>query len=301
MSAPPALSQPDRRMDALVANGEFPITAKDFDVISGIMMAQTGISLPIAKANLVYSRVAKRLRQLGLRDFKEYCALVTSADGAAECQEMIASLTTNVTRFFREPHHFEHLKTKILPDLVAAARTGGRIRLWSAACSSGQEPYSMALTLLSVMPDAAKYDVKILATDIDPNMLKAGAEGIYDEAALEPVPASLRERWFRALNDGTGRRQAVDEMRKLVSFKKLNLIGSWPIRNKFHAVFCRNVAIYFENDTQEMIWSRFFPLLEDQAALYIGHSERVSGLAEALLRSDGITIYRPNGAKGARA
>jgi chemotaxis protein methyltransferase CheR len=136
----------------VVANAEFPFTARDLDVITRIMTREVGISLTGAKANLVYSRLAKRVRKLGLRSFAAYCALVESTEGEAERGEMIAALTTNVTRFFREPHHFEHLRDKLLPGLIARAKRGERVRLWSAACSSGQEPYSMALTVLEQFP-----------------------------------------------------------------------------------------------------------------------------------------------------
>ncbi|OYV30869.1 MAG: chemotaxis protein, partial [Acidocella sp. 20-61-6] len=265
-----------RPSGGMVEGGEFTLSASDFSAIAKIMMTETGISLPENKTNLVYSRLAKRLRSLGLKTFSQYCSLVTSPAGRDERQTMIAALTTNVTRFFREPHHFEHLKTQILPRLIETARKRAPVRLWSAACSSGQEPYSIALTLLSLMPDAGKYDIRILATDIDPNVLAEGEVGIYDQAAVEPVPAALRGRWFSALNDGTSRLRINDEVRALVSFRKLNLIGQWPMRGKFQAIFCRNVVIYFENDTQDKIWSRFVPLLDLQGALYIGHSERVS-------------------------
>ena len=276
----------------LVENAEFSLTSRDLALIARITLQEAGISLSGAKANLVYSRLAKRVRKLELTSFAEYCALVESDAGKQERGEMIAALTTNVTRFFREPHHFQHLRERVLPGLVTHARAGGRVRLWSAACSSGQEPYSIALTLLSVMPDAPRHDVKILATDIDPNVLATGEAGIYDASALEPVPMSLRKAWFSSLNDGTGCLRANDELRGLVSFRKLNLIGSWPMRGKFHAIFCRNVVIYFDGDTQEAVWSRMTPLLEDNGALYIGHSERVSGPAEALFVNDGITTYR---------
>lgn len=285
----------------IVDNGEFTMAKRDFDMIAGIMMREAGISLAANKANLVYSRLAKRLRALGLRNFGQYCALVTAAEGEVERQTMIAALTTNVTRFFREPHHFEHLKTQILPGLIAHAKKQQKIRLWSAACSSGQEPYSMALTLLALLPDAAKYDIRILATDIDPNVLAAGAEGVYEPSLVEAVPASMRSRWFSTLKDGSGNLRIAEEARALVKFRKLNLIGNWPMRGKFQAIFCRNVVIYFENDTQEQIWARILPLLDAQGALYIGHSERVTGAAEAKLRSDGITIYRHAGVKGALA
>jgi chemotaxis protein methyltransferase CheR len=278
--------------EALIDGAEFLLTAKDFRTIAGIMRADAGIALQDNKANLVYSRLAKRLRACGLRSFSEYCALIASSGGQDEREAMIAALTTNVTRFFREPHHFEHLKAEILPPLIAQAKRGGRVRLWSAACSSGQEPYSMALVLLSLWPDAANYDIKILATDIDSNMIALGKGGVYVAEAVEAVPPALRQRWFTPLNDAAGSLRVAEELRALVAFRKLNLIGDWPMRGRFGAIFCRNVVIYFENDTQAEIWSRMIPLLEPDAALYIGHSERVSGPAERHLRSDGITTYR---------
>jgi chemotaxis protein methyltransferase CheR len=282
----------------LVESGEFALTARDFEAIAGILMKEVGISLGAGKANLVYSRLGKRLRALGLSSFAQYVTLVSAHQGEAERQAMIAALTTNVTRFFREPHHFEHLKTKILPGLIARARDQQPIRLWSAASSSGQEAYSMALTLLSQMPEAPKYDIRILATDIDPNMLAMGEAGIYDAALLEPVPQPLRQRYFAPAPDGSGRMQAAEELRGLVKFRKLNLIGHWPMRGPFQVIFCRNVVIYFDSPTQEKIWTRLAPLLDRQGALYIGHSERVSGPAEASFRGDGITIYRPGAATG---
>jgi chemotaxis protein methyltransferase CheR len=276
--------------DGLVIEGEFHLSATDFSTICRIMLDEAGIALGENKANLVYSRLAKRLRTLRLTTFREYCAVVTSPTGAAERQTMIAALTTNVTRFFREPHHFEHLKTAILPPLVDQARKGGRVRLWSAASSSGQEPYSMGMTLLSLMPDAARYDIKILATDIDPNVLQEGQAGIYPESAMDSVPPALRARWF--INDAPGTVSAHEELRSIVTFRKLNLIGNWPMNGRFHAIFCRNVVIYFSNETQAKVWSRIAPLLEPNGVLYIGHSERISGPAEKLLRSDGVTTYR---------
>jgi chemotaxis protein methyltransferase CheR len=276
--------------EGLVAEGEFHLSPADFNTIARIMLAEAGITLAENKANLVYSRLAKRLRALGLATFKDYCAIVTSPQGETERQTMIAALTTNVTRFFREPHHFEHLKTVILPPLLPLAKKGGRIRLWSAASSSGQEPYSMAMTVLSLIPDAARYDIKILATDIDPNVLREGQEVVYAESAMESVPPALRARWFVA--DASGSMRANDDLRALVTFRKLNLIGNWPMNGRFHAIFCRNVVIYFSNETQSKVWGRIAPLLEPDGVLYIGHSERISGVAEQMLRSDGVTTYR---------
>jgi chemotaxis protein methyltransferase CheR len=271
-------------------DGEFHLSTADFNTIAKIIHAEAGIALAENKGQLVYSRLAKRLRSLGLASFKEYCDLITHDDGAAERQAMIAALTTNVTRFFREPHHFEHLKTIILPPLLQKAKQGGRVRLWSAACSSGQEPYSIGMTVLSLMPDAGRYDVKILASDIDPNMLREGQEAVYPEAAMQSVPPALRAKWFT--NVGPGSARAGEELRALVTFRKLNLIGNWPMQGLFHVVFCRNVVIYFNAETQARVWGRIAPLLEPGGVLYIGHSERISGAAEQILRSDGVTTYR---------
>jgi chemotaxis protein methyltransferase CheR len=288
-------AQPNAQEDLAVGPlSDGPVLrAQDFSQIAAILHTDTGIHLPESKTSLVYSRLAKRLRALGLRSFREYCTLITTHEGADERQEMIAALTTNVTRFFREPHHFEHLKRVTLPPLVAAARRKGRVRIWSAGCSSGQEPYSIALTLLSLMPDAADFDVKVLATDIDPNMIAAGRAGVYDDDALSAVPADMRKRWFApASGQGSGKWSANDGLRQLVAFRELNLIGSWPMRGPFHAIFCRNVVIYFDLKTQSQMWGRFVPLIAPGGFLYIGHSERLTGPATAAFSSEGVTTYR---------
>lgn len=275
-----------------VGSGEFRITSNDCRQIASIMRVETGVVLDEGKINLIYSRLAKRLRSLRLQSFADYCELIASPDGKSERDAMIAALTTNVTRFFREPHHFEHLKNTILAPLIAHTKEGKKIRLWSAACSSGQEPYSMALTVLSLLPDAANYDIKILATDIDPNMIALGKAGIYDETLMSDVPTELSRRWFEPAKDRPGAFRAGKELREMVSFRKMNLIGDWPMSGSFNAIFCRNVVIYFDDETKMKIWDRMIRLLEKSAALYIGHSERIGGHVEQLLRSDGITTYR---------
>ena len=289
----PEPATPPRRRQ--LVEGEFFFTEEDFDRIAKMLHDDAGIYLPEAKATLVYSRLAKRLRALGLESFHEYCAILTEdgGRGAGERQQMLAALTTNVTRFFREPHHFDHLKAKVLPALLDAAKRGGRVRLWSAACSTGPEPYSMALTLLSLMPEAAQYDVRILATDIDPNVVAEGRRGVYRADAVEPIPQEMRTRWMRRVTeDGELAWSVGEEMRKLVSFRELNLIGPWPMKGPFDVIFCRNVVIYFEDETQARVWSRFKPLLAPQGRLYIGHSERLNGPAAAAFVSDGLTTYR---------
>lgn len=281
-----------RGQNSGLVEGEFLFTTEDFRKIAQILHSHAGIALAEGKAALVYSRLAKRLRSLGLRSFHEYCALVEDAKGVDERQAMMAALTTNVTRYFREPHHFDHLRDVVLPPLVDRARKGGRVRLWSAACSNGQEPYSMAITVLAALPEAANLDIKILATDIDPNMIAEGRAGIYREDAVEPVPLDLRRKWFKKVPVGADTRWGVaDELRELVSFRELNLIGDWPMKGKFDAIFCRNVVIYFDEPTQERIWSRFAPMLEPGGTLYIGHSERVTGPATEVFETTGLTTY----------
>ena len=278
-----------------LVEGEFVFTSEDFRRIAHILHSHAGIALHEGKAALVYSRLAKRLRALGLRSFRDYCSLIDGIEGVDERQAMTAALTTNVTRFYREPHHFDHLRDVVMPVLAERARRGERVRLWSAACSNGQEPYSMAMTVLSVLPNAADLDVRILATDIDPNMVAEGAAGLYVEEALDAAPPLLRHRYFEKAGMGPLGRpmlSAGPELRDLVSFRELNLIGDWPMRGKFDVIFCRNVVIYFDDETQERVWNRFLPAMTADGVLYIGHSERVSGPASAKLRTSGLTTYQ---------
>ena len=280
-----------------LVEGEFAFTAEDFRRIASMIHADAGIHLQESKATLVYSRLAKRLRSLGLENFREYCALIQDAEGVDERQKMLAALTTNVTRFFREPHHFEHLSSRVLPPLIDLARRGGRVRLWSAACSSGPEPYSMAMALLSLMPNAGDYDIRILATDIDPNVTATGRAGVYAEDLTAGIPRDQLTRWFEQTQTDRGEKawRAGAALQQLVSFRELNLIGNWPMKGKFDAIFCRNVVIYFEEATQSKIWARFTPLMTPNARLYIGHSERVTGPAVSQLVGDGLTTYKLSG------
>jgi chemotaxis protein methyltransferase CheR len=280
-----------------LVDGEFAFTAQDFRQIADLLYEQAGISLSESKATLVYSRLAKRLRALGLATFSEYCALVASGEAADERATMLNALTTNVTRFFREPHHFDHLRDQVLTPMIPQIKAGKRVRIWSAACSSGQEPYSIALTLLSLLPDAARYDVKILASDIDSLMVAHGREGVYNEELVEPIPGAFRERWMRREEGQRGSWRMGDEAKALVAFRELNLIGAWPMKGPFDAIFCRNVVIYFDEPTQERIWGRFAELMPQGAHLYIGHSERVGPLSTHLFSSDGLTVYRRTGAR----
>ena len=283
-----------------LGSSEFEMSDRDFKDIAAMLYADAGIYIPVTKSTLVYSRLVKRLRALNLANFADYCELVGSPQGSGERLEMLSALTTNVTRFFREPHHFEHLSAHVLPPLLETARRGGRVRLWSAACSTGPEPYSMALTVLSLEPNAAALDVRILASDIDPRVVEEGRRGIYPAAALGEVPVALRNRYFApVVGDERRGLQASEELRRLVVFRTLNLNGAWPMPGKFHVIFCRNVVIYFDEPTQQAVWSKFANKLERRGILYIGHSERVTGPAAARFVSDGVTAYRLKDGDGA--
>ena len=228
---------------------------------------------------------------------RNYRPLLSGTEVLKERQRRLPGLPPNETRSSRGPPHFDHLRDKVLPPLLDAARRGGRVRIWSAACSSGQEPFSIAMTILSLMPDAADRDVKVLATDIDPNMVAEGRAGQYAPHLLEGIPPDYRKKYTVPAAGGAVR--MADDVRALVTFNELNLIGDWPMKGKFDAIFCRNVAIYFEDDTQARLWSRFAPLVNTDGALYIGHSERIQGPAAAAFRPDGVTTYRK--IEGARA
>lgn len=270
---------------------EFILDAEDFRQIAETLHASAGIVLSDQKMQLVYSRLTKRLRALGLSSFRDYCALIQDRDGADERQHMIAALTTNVTRFMREPHHFNHLRTVVLPPLLKRAAQGGRVRIWSAGCSSGQEPYSIAMTVLSLMPNAADRDIKILATDIDPNMIAMGQDGIYPDNEFSEMSRAERGRWLEPCDDGTDDWRVAEDMRRLVAFKELNLIGPWPMRGSFEVIFCRNVVIYFDEATQAKIWSRFAAALDKGGYMYVGHSERLAGPAKSKFNLVGPTMY----------
>jgi chemotaxis protein methyltransferase CheR len=287
--------------DEVLASGEYPLTRRDLSEIAAMIYADAGIYLNDSKASLVYSRLSKHIRNLGMSGFRQYCTLVASPEGAAVRREMLSHLTTNFTRFFRENHHFEHLRDEVLQGLIARAKSGGRVRIWSAACSDGQEPYSIALTVMSLLPNATDYDFRILATDIDPKILETARAGAYDEGALESVSPAMRKQWFREV-DVSGRRkfQIDDRVKKLITFNELNLMAQWPFKGSFDVIFCRNVVIYFDEPTQMKIWSRFASLLPEGGHLYIGHSERVSGDSKNLFDNIGITTYRYTGKQGGR-
>lgn len=277
---------PKRRRGQILVEGEFEFRREDFEEIAALLREQSGIALQESKSALVYARLSKRLRQLGCKDFAEYCERIASPDAAEERIVMLTALTTNYTSFFREPHHFEHFRREVAPALIKSAREGARVRMWSAACSTGEEPYSLALTLLDVFPDAAKHDIRILATDIDRKCVATARAGIYKQEAVAQIKPALRDRWMVA---EAGAWRVKDEVKQLLTFNELNLMGSWPMRGRFDIIFCRNVVIYFDDETQARLWPRFKNAMAPHARLYIGHSERIDTPG---FETDGLTIYR---------
>lgn len=287
--------------DEVLASGEYPLTRRDLNEIAAMIYSDAGIALNDSKASLVYSRLSKHIRNLGLSGFRAYCQLVASQEGVSERREMLSHLTTNFTRFFRENHHFEHLRDEVLPGLVQRAKSGGRVRIWSAASSDGQEPYSIALTVFQAFPNVLDYDFKILATDIDPKILAVARQGAYDEQALETVSPAIRKQWFKEVEiNGRRKFQVDDRLKRLITYNELNLMAQWPFKGKFDVIFCRNVVIYFDEPTQMRIWTRFADLLPVGGHLYIGHSERVSGDSKNDFDNIGITTYRYLGKNGGR-
>lgn len=277
-----------------VVEREFPFSDRDFSYLSSLVRERSGIVLGANKRNMVYARLARRLRELGLRSFAEYCKFVQSEAGAAEIGAMINAVTTNLTRFFREPHHFEDLRRAVLTRATARAKRGGqmRLRVWSAGCSSGEEPYSIAMTIADGLPSLAQWDARILATDLDSSMVAKARAGSYPASALADLPKATRSRYFRAQRcQGVACLTVTEQLRRMVVFKELNLLGRWPMSGPFDVIFCRNVMIYFDAATKSELVRRFADLLEPGASLYVGHSELLLD-QQCNFRLDRNTIYR---------
>jgi chemotaxis protein methyltransferase CheR len=263
--------------------------AADLAAIAAIVHDATGIVIAQGKESMVQSRLGKRLRALGMTEYSSYLALVQSPHGAEEMARMLSALTTNVTSFFRESHHFEHLRSIALPPLIARARAGGKVRIWSAGCSNGQEPYSVAMVIADMAADIDRLDIRILATDIDAEIIAIGSAASYDSAAADPVSPDLRKRF---LTQAGGKVTVSAAVRNLVHFRTLNLHSPWPMQGRFDIIMCRNVVIYFDAAMQAALWQRFEAALAPGGWLYVGHSERVATGAGSRLRSSGITTYR---------
>jgi chemotaxis protein methyltransferase CheR len=271
---------------------EFHFSDADFRSLVVLAREHTGIALSDSKRNLVYGRLSRRLRALGFDTFREYRDFLQSPAGEQEIERFINSISTNLTKLFRESHHFDHFRTHVAAAFAQGRnKFGGKLRIWSAGCSTGEEPYSIASVLRREITDAERLDVKILATDIDTDVIAKGSQGEYSVDALSDVPAMYRE-FMRQKEKGGKAVQMGPELRNLISFKRLNLMDTpWPFHGKFDAIFCRNVMIYFDGPTKANLIDRFIAQIKPDGWLYIGHSESLLG-SHPNLELMGRTIYR---------
>jgi chemotaxis protein methyltransferase CheR len=268
---------------------EFAFSDADFRGLAGLAYEYAGIALAESKRNLVYTRLSRRLRALGLASFRDYRNYLASTE--SELEQFINAISTNLTRFFREGHHFDHFRAHIaVPFSTHLSRSAGRrLRVWSAGCSTGEEPYTIAIVLAHQIRDIAQHDVRILATDIDTAVLTKGMAGEYPLSGIGDIPKTYQG-YFRPSDSGSD--VVMDaSVRSLIRFGRLNLMESWPFRGKFDAIFCRNVMIYFDNPTKAQIVDRFTQQLQPGGFLYIGHSESLMG-SHPGLRLVGRTVYR---------
>ena len=264
---------------------EFVFTSADFERIRKLIYEHAGISLSVAKQDMVYSRLARRLRETGKRTFSDYLALLERGD-KLEWEKFVNSLTTNLTSFFREPHHFP-----ILADHLKKMPTNSTIKIWCCASSTGEEPYSIAMTVVEAF-NSFNVPVTIMASDLDTNVLATAAKGVYPRDRVDRLSPERLSRFFVK---GTGAQEGLytvkPELRRLVSFQRLNLLEtSWSVRGPVDVLFCRNVMIYFDKPTQYKILKRFAPMMSENGLLFAGHSESFLHAAD-LFRSQGKTVY----------
>ena len=277
----------------------YSITDDEFQAFQHLIYTETGITLNESKRCLVCSRLSKRLRSLQLNSYLDYYDYLLRRDeGGEELQRMVNCITTNKTDFFRESHHFHFLTQTVFPKLVALSKSGGprRLRIWCAASSRGHEPYSIAMTVREFAPFDASWDVRLLASDIDTDVLATAQAGVFNVDDLEPVPLRLKQRYFqRGVGKFAGQARVKPELRNLIAFRQINLIADhWPIHTKFDVIFCRNVMIYFDTPTQKKVIDHLTQYLTPGGYLLLGHSENIQWAA-GYLRPLGNTVFQFTG------
>ncbi len=287
--------EPQTRPAATASGIGVELTTREFEMIRGYIYDKSGISLHDGKRELVRTRLGSRLRLLGMSSYREYFDYVQKDRSEQELVNMLDAISTNLTSFFREMNHFTFLEQKIVPELIRQRERGEReLRAWSAGCSSGEEPYSIAFLLASRMRDINLNDIKILATDLSTRALGKAAKGLYNDEQVKTVPPDMRKRWLTNVVDEVGdkRSQVAPEIRKLVKFNRFNLMTPrFPFRKTFSFIFCRNVMIYFDKPTQETLVNKYFDVLARGGYLFIGHSESLTGVKHGF-RYVQPTIYQ---------
>ena len=258
------------------------LTESQFSEIRELVKSTCGISLGDEKKQLVKARLNKRLRKLGLANYDEYINFLRRDRTGNELTAMLDAISTNLTSFFREADHFDYLEQNIIKRKVAEAAAGKsekRLRIWSAGCSSGEEPYSIAIVACSTVPNLNSWDAAVLATDLSTRMLERATNGVYSAERIKTVNPQLRSRYFECIQTRPDRLYRVNNtLRSFVHFSRLNLMGDWPMRGPFDVIFCRNVMIYFDKVTQGRLVERFWELLAPRGTLCIGHSESLTSL-----------------------
>ncbi|BBN82820.1 chemotaxis protein methyltransferase [Pseudoalteromonas sp. A25] len=266
---------------------EFLFDDDDFAQLSKRVYQACGIVLGPHKKEMVYSRIARRIRANNLTSFKQYIELIDD-DSADEFSSFINAITTNLTSFFRENHHFEYLSNVIIGQLIQKNASTRRIRIWSAGCSTGEEPYSIAMTIQGRFPSG--WDVKILATDLDSSVLAKAQEGVYSARSINGLDEKGLKKWF--LKNSSGDSYKVKpSLQSMISFKRLNLLEHWPMKGPFDLIFCRNVLIYFDKDTKDNLFAGYHRILAPGGHLFIGHSETM-GKEHTEFKNLGKTMYQ---------
>ncbi|WP_138464650.1 protein-glutamate O-methyltransferase CheR [Poseidonocella sp. HB161398] len=266
------------------------LTAEQFRFVASVAHKEAGLVLVESKSSMIAARLSKRTKELKLPNLESYFKLLESEDGRNETIHLLSALTTNVSHFFREEHHFQTLADEIIPELKKKLESGTSVRIWSAGCSTGQEIYSIAITLHENLPNLQNYDLKLLATDIDPQVIEFAMQGVYSERQVSSIPKNILSKYFIQTEDGQMRLSR--EIMNHVTFRRLNLLSEWPMKSNFDAIFCRNVVIYFDEKTQNDLWGRFTKILKKDGWLFIGHSERIQEPGSYSLKTAGITTYR---------
>ncbi len=279
-----------RSADERAESREFPFSDAEFAFVRELVEQHAAIKLPDTKRQMVYGRLVRRLRDLRLGSFAEYVALLREDAGGPEFVNLINAVTTNLTSFFREKHHFDVLRERVIPEFIERNSAKRSLKIWSAGCSTGEEPYSIAMTVQDCLPSG--WDLRILATDIDTKVLATAEAGIYGEDRIRSLPEALKRRGFLRGRGATSEKVRIrPEFQQFITFRQLNLMEPWPMQGKFDFIFCRNVVIYFDKPTQQRLFDRFADQLVDGGYVFLGHSETMHNLATRF-RLLGQTVYQ---------